>query len=114
MSDRNNVAVVLVTAPDGQVAETLARELLEGRLVACVNVVPGIRSLYWWEGEIERSDEVLMVIKARRDDVGAIAAKVAELHPYQVPEVIATDVVEGLEAYLRWVYTETKRSDAES
>lgn len=109
MSERSQVVVLLVTAPDGATAEAIGRKLLEERLVACVNIVPGLRSLYWWRGELEESDEVLMLLKARRDDVGAIAARVRELHPYEVPEVVATDVVDGLETYLDWVHSETKR-----
>lgn len=109
MSDGNNLVVVFVTAPDGSVASALARRLLEERLVACVNIVPGVRSLYWWESEVQESDEVLMLLKARREDVGAIAERVGGLHPYEVPEVVATDVVGGLAAYLDWVRTETER-----
>ena len=82
---------------------------MEERLVACVNIVPGLRSLYWWEGEVQSSDEVLMLAKARKDDVEAVAARVRELHPYEVPEVIATEVVAGLDAYLDWVSSETER-----
>ena len=82
---------------------------MEERLVACVNIVPGLRSLYWWEGEVQSSDEVLMLAKARKDDVEAVAARVLELHPYECPEVIATEVVAGLDAYLDWVSSETER-----
>lgn len=109
MSDWNNIVVVLVTAPDGRVAGTLARRLVEERLAACVNILPGIRSLYWWEGEVQESDEVLMLLKARREDVGAIAERIHALHPYEVPEVVATQVVGGLTAYLDWVRAETER-----
>lgn len=109
MSDWNNVVLVLVTAPDGEVAATLARRLLEERLVACVNIVPGVRSLYWWEEEVQESEEVLMLLKARREDVGAIAERIRGLHPYEVPEVVATEVVGGLTAYLDWVRAETER-----
>jgi periplasmic divalent cation tolerance protein len=109
MVDRNSVVVILVTAPDGQVAESLARVLVEERLVACVNVVPGLKSLYWWEGSVQSSDEVLMLAKARKGDVEAVAARVRELHPYEVPEVVATEVVAGLDSYLDWVNSETER-----
>ncbi len=109
MSDASSLVIVLVTAPDGQVAETLARKLLEDRLVACVNIVPGLRSHYWWEGKIETADEVLMLLKARRDDVPAIAERLRGMHPYEVPEVIAAPVVGGLRAYLDWVEAETER-----
>jgi periplasmic divalent cation tolerance protein len=109
MSKRNNTVVVLVTAPDGKAAAEIARQLLADRLVACVNIVPGLRSLYWWQGEIEESDEVLMLLKARGEDVGTLAEKVRSLHPYEVPEVIATEIVAGFEPYLDWVRAETER-----
>ena len=109
MSDRNEFVVLFVTAPDGQSAETLARSLLEERLVACVNIVPGLRSLYWWEGEVQTSDEVLMLLKGRRSDIDAVTERVRDLHPYEVPEVIAAEISGGLQAYLDWLSAETER-----
>jgi len=109
MSDRNSIVVILVTAPDGQVAQQLAGKLVGERLVACANILPGLQSVYWWEGEVQNSAEVLMLMKARKRDVEAVTERVRTLHPYAVPEVIATDVVGGLEAYLNWVVAETER-----
>jgi periplasmic divalent cation tolerance protein len=109
MPERSDVVVVLVTAPDNAAADRLARALVEERLIACANLVPRLRSIYRWEGEVEESDEVLLLLKARRADVDAIAVRVQELHPYDVPEVVAVDVVAGLEPYLEWVNTETDR-----
>jgi periplasmic divalent cation tolerance protein len=109
MPERNNFVLLFVTAPDGECAEAIARKLLEERLVACVNIVPGLRSLYWWEGEVEASDEVLMLLKARRSDIDAVTERVRGLHPYEVPEVIAADICGGSQAYLDWVNAETER-----
>lgn len=109
MADRNDIVVILVTAPDASVAARISREMLGKRLIACVNIVPGVRSLYWWKGQLEESDEVLMLLKARRADVTAIAERIRDLHPYDVPEVIAAEVVGGLEAYLEWIGAETER-----
>jgi periplasmic divalent cation tolerance protein len=109
MSKRNNTVVVLVTAPDGEAAAEIARQVLADRLAACVNIVPGLRSLYWWRGEIEESDEVLMLLKARAEDVGILTEKVRSLHPYEVPEVVATEIVSGFGPYLDWVWAETER-----
>ncbi len=109
MSDRNKVVLILVTAPDVQVADQLARRLVEERLVACVNILPGLRSVYRWEGEVQDSAEVLLLLKARRADVQEICERVRALHPYQVPEVIATEVIAGLAEYLDWVDAETER-----
>ncbi len=77
--------------------------------MACVNIVPGLRSLYWWRDKVEASDEVLMLLKARGDDVDAVAKRVRGLHPYEVPEVIAAEISGGLQAYLDWVSAETER-----
>ena len=109
MEDWNKVVVILVTAPDAKTGTEIARDLLERRLVACANIIPGIRSIYWWKAQLEESDEVLLLLKARKEDVAAAARRVRELHPYDVPEVVATEVVGGLEAYLEWVVAETER-----
>jgi periplasmic divalent cation tolerance protein len=109
MSDRNNFVVIFVTAPDGQFAEGLARRLVEERLAACVNIVPGLRSVFWWEGEVQESEEVLLLLKARREDVDAVAERVRGLHPYEVPEVIAAEIVAGLDVYLSWVAAQMDR-----
>lgn len=109
MVDWNEVVVILVSAPDASVASEIAREMLGRRLVACANIIPAVRSLYWWKGQLEESDEVLMVLKARRGDVSALADLIRDLHPYDVPEVIATEAVGGLEEYLDWIGAETER-----
>ena len=101
------VRVVLVTAPDEEVARTLARELLEGRLAACVNLVRGVQSIYRWEGELQEDAEVLMVIKTSRERQTAVTAMVRALHPYDVPEVLVLPAVGGSDDYLRWVRTES-------
>lgn len=99
----------MVTAPNASVAKTVARALVEKRLAACANVVPDLLSVYWWDDAVQESAEVLILLKARKDDVAAIAERVQELHPYEVPEVIATDVIGGLASYLDWVSAETQR-----
>ncbi len=99
--------VVLITAPMGK-GEEIARFLVEERLAACVNVVRGIRSFYWWKGEIQEDDEDLLVVKTRGDVVEELVARVKSVHPYTVPEVIALGIVEGNEDYLEWVRVEVK------
>ena len=101
------VQVVLVTAPDSEVAVKLARALVEAGLAACVNVVEGVRSIYRWEGEVRDEREVLLVIKTRRERSDELAARVRELHPYDVPEVLALPVVGGSRPYLDWVRAES-------
>ena len=99
--------VVLMTAPDRSAAEQLARRLVEERLAACANLLPGIASLFWWEGRVQRADEVLLLLKTRADRVTALIARAAELHPYDVPEVLALAVEAGFTPYLEWVSAES-------
>ena len=103
------VRVVLVTAPDDETPGTIARALVEEGLVACVNIVPGVRSVYRWEGAVQEDAEVMLVLKTRADRCAAVAARVADLHPYDLPEVLALPVSTGSDAYLEWVRTESKK-----
>jgi periplasmic divalent cation tolerance protein len=100
------VRVVLVTAPDAEVGARLARVVVEERLAACVNLVPGIRSIYRWAGAVQEGDEVLLVIKTREDRVAALSRRVHELHPYELPELIAVGILGGSERYLEWLREE--------
>ncbi len=95
--------VILCTCPDHKSAEKLARGLVEGRLAACINLVPGLTSIYPWRGKIERDSEVLMVIKSRRDRYRDIEQFILKNHPYEIPELVALPVVSGSEGYLHWV-----------
>lgn len=101
--------VVLLTAPDAEQAERLAHSLVEERLAACVNVVPGVRSVYRWEGRVEEAGELLLVVKTRADRTEALAARVRELHSYALPEVLELPAVGGSSAYLDWVRKESSR-----
>ncbi len=98
---------VLVTAPDVECAERIARALVEEKLAACANLLPGVRSIYRWEGAVEEAQEVLMVLKTRATQVDALARRIAALHPYDVPEVLALPVAGGSARYLSWVLGET-------
>ena len=95
--------VVLSTCPDASTAEAVARALVDERLAACVNLVPGVRSIYRWQDAVEQADEVLMVIKTTAANVDALTARVAQLHPYEVPEVIALEAEGVSDAYLAWL-----------
>lgn len=94
---------MLVTAPDVGEATRLARTLVDEGRAACVNVLPGIRSVYRWEGAVEEADEVLLVIKAPGSALDGLQRRVVELHPYEVPEFLVLAVEDGLPAYLDWV-----------
>jgi periplasmic divalent cation tolerance protein len=95
--------VVLVTAPDAEVGARIGRVLVEEGLAACANLVPGIRSIYRWEGAVHDDAEVLLILKTRAALSAALAARVRALHPYQLPEVLALPVAGGSEPYLDWV-----------
>ena len=97
--------------PDAERAISLARALVDEGLAACVNVVPGVRSIYRWEGKIEESDEVLCLIKTRPEIFERVRLRIAELHPYEVPEILAFTVDEGSPTYLDWVRAATTGSD---
>ena len=101
------VRVVLVTAPDAETGTRIARSLVEEGLIACANLVPGIRSIYRWQGRVAEDAEVLLVLKTRASRCAALAARVKALHPYELPEVIALPVADGSVAYLDWVLAES-------
>jgi periplasmic divalent cation tolerance protein len=100
--------VTLVTCKDPAQARRIARALVGERLAACVNIVPGVRSLYAWNGKIEESREVLLVIKSRSALSTRLAARVRALHSYTVPEVVTLRISGGDPAYLRWVRESTR------
>ena len=102
----DEVRVVLMTAPDLDVARELGRRLVEERLAACANIVPGLISIFHWDGEVQNQSEVLLVLKTTESAVGALVERAASLHPYDVPEVLALPVVEGYGPYLDWVRSE--------
>jgi periplasmic divalent cation tolerance protein len=95
--------IVLITAPEAGVAAKLARLLVEERLAACVNLVPGIKSTYWWQGKIEEASEALLIAKTDKLKVKHLIKAVKANHPYAVPEVISLRIKEGNRDYLRWI-----------
>jgi len=101
---------VLVTCacPDPETAGTLARALVEARLAACVQVLPGMISIYRWDGAIEQASEVLLLAKTWDDRVESLAATLKARHPYALPEIMAVPAAGGLAAYLDWVHAETR------
>ena len=101
------VRVVLTTFPDEESARRVGRTLVEERLAACANVVPGVVSIYRWEGAVETAEERLVLLKTRAALVERLAERLVALHPYAVPEVLSLEVDRGAAAYLRWVADET-------
>jgi periplasmic divalent cation tolerance protein len=95
--------VVLTTVARAEDAEYIAREMVERRLAACVNVLPPITSVYRWQGEVTREAEHLLLMKTHRDRFEALRARLVEIHPYETPEVIALPVTAGHAPYLQWI-----------
>lgn len=97
----------LSTCPDTETAAKIARLLVEERLAACVNRLPGVLSTYRWQGEIHENAEVLLLIKTTRERFDALRDRLVELHPYEVPELVALEIAEGTPGYLDWLARET-------
>lgn len=95
--------VVFVTAKDKQEAQKIARRLVEDKLIACANIVDGVKSVFWWQGKTDEADETLLIMKSEKRLFKKIAAAVKALHSYDLPEVIALPIIEGSADYLKWM-----------
>lgn len=93
-------------------AQRIAHHLVERRLAACVNILPGVHSVYRWKGTVEQAGEWMLIIKTRRGLVEALGAELRKVHSYEVPELVALTVVDGLEPYLAWIDEETSAPDS--
>ena len=100
--------IVMTTLPADADSTTFAQTLVEARLAACVNLLPVMESVYRWEGKIDQERERQLVIKTSRLSLGALWDRVRELHPYDIPEFIVLPIVDGNDAYLRWVGESTR------
>lgn len=107
-SPSSDVRVALSTAPDADAAAQIARTLVEERLAACANLVPGVRSIYRWQDRVADEAEVLLVFKTRADRVDALAERLRALHPYELPELVVLPITGGLASYLDWVRAEVR------
>lgn len=97
----------LTTCPDAKAAEHMAHTLVEERLAACVNRVPGVASTYRWQGRIQNDAEVMLLIKTTRERFASLRERLLQLSPYATPELIALDITDGSPAYLDWIARET-------
>ncbi|MCA9408358.1 MAG: divalent-cation tolerance protein CutA [Candidatus Omnitrophica bacterium] len=95
--------VILITAKDQDEGQRISTGLLEDKLVACCNIIPKVQSFFWWDNKIDASEEVLLVIKTKKDLWEKVQNKVKQLHSYQTPEIIALPIVEGSLEYLNWI-----------
>jgi len=99
---------ILCTVPTLSIAQKIATELVSCELAACCNIIPGITSIYRWQGKVETDDELLMLIKSTEENYKAIENSIKELHPYEVPEIIALPIQQGFDKYLHWINEVTK------
>lgn len=102
------LTMIYVTAGSREEALRIGRAVVEDRLAACANVLPGITSMYWWEGTVHEEDETALVLKTRQDLVDRVIAKVKELHGYDCPCVVALPITGGNGEYLDWISRETR------
>lgn len=103
--------MVYCTCPDIKHARRIATELVARRLAACINVLPAIESVYRWRGKIERAEECLLLIKTASDRLDPLKAAIVELHPYELPEVLAVEIGSGLDRTLGWIIEETRETE---
>jgi len=99
--------IVFITTPKGD-GSRIARYIVENRLAACVNIVTGVRSLYWWEGKVNDDEEDLLIVKTRMSLLSKLIEGVKSIHPYSVPEIIALPIIGGNMDYLRWIDNEVR------
>jgi periplasmic divalent cation tolerance protein len=104
----NGFAVVLVTAPDAKVARKLAKACVESRAAACVNIIPRLESHYWWQGKVERGNELLLLIKTTTGRLAALEKCVLANHPYDTPEFVVLPISSGNRRYLDWISQSVK------
>ncbi|MFH1540586.1 MAG: divalent-cation tolerance protein CutA [Elusimicrobiota bacterium] len=101
-------AVIFVTAANKKEAKKIAECVVNERLVACANIVKKIESIYWWQGKIEKSQEVLLIMKTHLRQAKKLIKKIKSLHSYTVPEIIFLPIIDGNRDYLKWIEKETK------
>jgi len=106
---KGKIKVVFVTVPDEENAEKIAREVVQSRLAACVNIVKNISSIYMWKGKVEEGGELLLIIKTSSSAFKRLKDRIKTIHPYSVPEIIAIDVTDGNRDYIKWVLEETSK-----
>jgi periplasmic divalent cation tolerance protein len=100
--------VVFCTVPNFEIAKSIARETVSNGLAACCNIIPGLTSIYRWKSEIQEDSELLLLMKTKVNVLPELTEKIKELHPYEVPEIIALDINNGNEEYFNWVNENVK------
>jgi periplasmic divalent cation tolerance protein len=95
--------LIFTTCPNEKIAKRISEELLKKKLAACINIIPKIKSMYWWGRKIEKSDETLLLIKTGENLFDSVKKEVVKIHPYEIPEVICVKIDKGYEKYLDWM-----------
>ncbi len=101
--------VILITAKDQTEAKKIAAKLVEAKLAACVNIVPNVISLFWWEKKVDEASETLLIVKSQKKLFNKIEKLVKSIHSYSVPEIIALPIVAGQKDYLKWIDSSVKK-----
>lgn len=99
--------LIITNCPDEETANAIALAVVEARLAACVNILPRVQSIYRWQGVVESAAEIPLFIKSTAASYPALEKTIRQLHPYDVPEIIAFPITQGLPAYLNWLAAET-------
>ena len=110
---QTDAIAVYVTVPDKDVGRKVAEALVTAQLAACVNIIPGVESVYWWDGKINSDQELLLMIKSRAPHLSELTKKVISVHPYDVPEVISVPITGGSAKYLEWINASTSKLPGE-
>ncbi len=95
--------VIFITAKNVKEANKIAEKLIKEKLVACANVIKGVKSIFWWEKKINKADEVLLILKSKKDCFNKVVKATTLLHSYDVPEIIALPIIDGNRGYLKWI-----------
>jgi len=99
----HGIQLFYVTCPDSDTARKISLTLLQEGLISCANLLPGMESLYWWEGKIETTNEVVLILKSSALQASRIIARVESLHPYNTPCILTLPIEKGSEAYIKWL-----------
>ena len=110
MQEATPYRIVLCTCPDMGTAEGIANQVVRSGLAACVNIVPGLKSVYLWKGAVEADDELLLLIKTTEARYQELEAAIREAHPYELPEIVCVPILAGLPGYLQWIQDATSPS----
>ncbi len=104
----DNPVVILVTVATKEEGESIANQVVNRKLAACVNIIPQLQSIYYWQNKIETGSEVLLLIKTMPDRLTDLIQQIKLLHSYDVPEILALPIIQGNQEYIRWVYDSTR------